>query len=253
MHGTRTWELYPRQYATDGSIVSHLRFALRHEAFDLAWCPGPGVRTAWVRAEPTGAFSRRAWFFYETFTAGNWTWTIESYVKALDPKKHDSRRHRVADNLLGGRGLCPMRLTQRLMDRIRTSRPARSSKAMTLSSSLGPPTTSTRKRHQPYPASRRRFHGGARLRSDRHLRSASMAPDRTRVGANPELRGCDRRRVPRGGELHLPATRRRAADSVDEIDPAFAGVDPSGGGGGRVVHVRLHPPVRRRERAYPPP
>lgn len=69
-----------------------------------------------MRAESTGAFSRRAWFFYETFTGrmldlddartGN-------YVPALDPDKHivgephRSRRHRVADNLLGGAGLCP--------------------------------------------------------------------------------------------------------------------------------------------------
>lgn len=134
MHGTRTWELYPRQYATDGSIVSHLRFALRHEAFDLAVLVSAlkaiqaSELEAWVRAEPTGAFSRRAWFFYETFTGRELDLDdvrVGNYVKALDPKKHvvaerrNSRRHRVADNLLGGRGLCPMiRLTQRLMDRM---------------------------------------------------------------------------------------------------------------------------------------
>jgi hypothetical protein len=28
----------------------------------------PADIAAWVRAEPTGSFSRRAWFFYETFT-----------------------------------------------------------------------------------------------------------------------------------------------------------------------------------------
>ena len=28
----------------------------------------PADLEGWVRAEPTGAFSRRAWFFYETFT-----------------------------------------------------------------------------------------------------------------------------------------------------------------------------------------
>ena len=85
-----------------------------------------------MRAEPTGAFSRRAWFFYDTFTGrmldlddartGN-------YVPALDPAKHivgeprRSRRHRVADNLLGGAGLCPTvrrpsRLTEQMDLRI---------------------------------------------------------------------------------------------------------------------------------------
>ena len=134
VHGARIVEQYPRQYATEKSIVAHLRFALRHEPIDL----GVLVATfkaieaadleAWVRAEPTGAFSRRAWFFYETFTGrmldlddartGN-------YVSALDPGKHivgqprRSRRHRVADNLLGGAGLCPtVRRTPRLTERM---------------------------------------------------------------------------------------------------------------------------------------
>ncbi|MDA8253279.1 MAG: hypothetical protein M0Z28_29480, partial [Rhodospirillales bacterium] len=30
LHGSRIIELYPRQYAATGSVVSHLRFALRH-------------------------------------------------------------------------------------------------------------------------------------------------------------------------------------------------------------------------------
>ena len=134
VRGRRIVEQYPRQYATEESIVAHLRFALRHEPIDL----GVLVATfkaieatdleAWVRAEPTGAFSRRAWFFYETFTGrmldlddartGN-------YVPALDPAKHivgeprRSRRHRVADNLLGGAGLCPtVRRTPRLTEQM---------------------------------------------------------------------------------------------------------------------------------------
>ncbi len=132
--GARTLERYPRQYATEDSVVAHLRFALRHEPFDLRVLVAalkalePADLERWVRAEPTGAFSRRAWFFYETFTgrtldldharAGN-------YVPALSPDKHvtaaprRSRRHRVADNLLGGPGLCPtVRRTPGLLERI---------------------------------------------------------------------------------------------------------------------------------------
>ena len=58
MRGPRIEELYPRQYATDGSLVSHLRFALRHEAFDLGVLVAalkaidPVELEAWVRAAP---------------------------------------------------------------------------------------------------------------------------------------------------------------------------------------------------------
>ncbi len=131
VHGPRTIELYPRPYATEQTVVANLRFALRHEPIDLGVLVAtfkaidPAELAATIRSEPTGAFSRRAWFLYETFTgkvldlidarAGN-------YVDALDPERHvvaasrRSPRHRVADNLLGGRGLCPtVRRTKRLL------------------------------------------------------------------------------------------------------------------------------------------
>ena len=62
MRGPRIEELYPRQYATDGSLVSHLRVALRHEAFDLGVLVAalkaidPVELEAWVRAA-VSAFS----------------------------------------------------------------------------------------------------------------------------------------------------------------------------------------------------
>ena len=121
VHGSRLVEGYPRHYAPGDSVVSHLRFMLRREPFDLGVLAAalktidPGTMEDWVRSEPTGAYSRRAWFFYETLTgraldlenarSGN-------YVEALDPEKfivaarRNSRRHRVIDNLLGGPGLC---------------------------------------------------------------------------------------------------------------------------------------------------
>ena len=100
----------------------------------VCWQPAwrPSIRAswrAWVRAEPTGAYSRRIWFFYETFTGR--TLNLEdvrsgSYVDALDAARHvtgerrRSQRHRVADNLLGGPGLCPfVRRTPRLAERMR--------------------------------------------------------------------------------------------------------------------------------------
>lgn len=119
--GSRTAELYPRAYAPSGSVVSHLRFMLRHEAFDIGVLAAalkavePATLEGWVRDQPTGAFSRRAWFFYETLTGR----TLDvpdagsgNYVNALDPRLHipagrrNSRRHRVIDNLLGNTDLC---------------------------------------------------------------------------------------------------------------------------------------------------
>ncbi len=122
VHGDRVLELYPRVHAVDDSAVSHLKFALRYEAFDLGLIvealkriPG-GELEAWIQAEPTGTFSRRAWFFYETFTGGTLAVPAVStgnYVDALDPElffvssRRNSPRHRVVDNLLGGPGFCP--------------------------------------------------------------------------------------------------------------------------------------------------
>lgn len=132
--GSRTLEYYPRQYETDGSVVSHLRFALRHEPTDLGVlvavlkAMAPAELESWVRAEPTGAYSRRAWFFYEHFIGR--TLDLEdartgNYVEALDPERHivadrrNSVRHRVIDNLLGGPSLCPtVRRTTRLTEQM---------------------------------------------------------------------------------------------------------------------------------------
>ena len=131
--GPRTVELYPTRYAPEDSVISHLRFALRHEAFDLGVVVAalreiePAVLEAWVRTQPTGAFSRRTWFLYETFTGR--TLDLEdaragNYMGMLDPERHvvterrNSRRHRVADNLLGGPELCP---TVRLTAKLRTA------------------------------------------------------------------------------------------------------------------------------------
>lgn len=122
IRGHHAVELYTKRYGPgDNSAVSHLTFALRHEPIDLRIVVGtlkaltPSELEAWVRREPTGAYSRRAWFLYETFTGRTLDVPDASrgnYVEALNPKRHfatdrrDSPRHRVIDNLPGGPGMC---------------------------------------------------------------------------------------------------------------------------------------------------
>lgn len=66
-----TEEYYPLQYLSEGSPISHLKFALKYEPIDFgivyetSRVIGPEPVEAWLRAEPTGNFSRRAWFLYE--------------------------------------------------------------------------------------------------------------------------------------------------------------------------------------------
>ena len=128
--GVYTEEYYPPQYLPEETLIGHLKFALKHEPLDLGTlyetfeAIGPTPLEAWLRGEPTGSFSRRAWFLYEFLTGRNLD--IEdarsgNYVMALDEKRHfgaaplNSARHRVRDNLLGPRELCPtLRRTPKL-------------------------------------------------------------------------------------------------------------------------------------------
>ena len=125
-----TEEYYPSRYALDGTLLGHLRFALRHEAVDMGIlhstliAVGEEALTDWARTEPTGAYSRRSWFFYEMLTGR----TLDlppvqtgNYVDALNPRLHftaaplNSPRHRVRNNLLGASELCPtVRRTRKL-------------------------------------------------------------------------------------------------------------------------------------------
>jgi Fic/DOC family len=129
----RTIEKYTSSYMPDNTLAGHLRFALRYEPVDLGVLSATFKTVAaahdieaWARAEPTGAYARRAWFLYEWLTrtkldlpdAG-----VVTYVEALDPAFHitakgiPSRRHKVTDNILGRPGFAPtVRRTKSLDD-----------------------------------------------------------------------------------------------------------------------------------------
>ena len=116
-----TLERYGKSYRPDGTVAGHLKFALKNEPLDMAVMAAtfaavsPAEIERWVREEPKGAYSRRAWFMYEWFTGERLDVPDVSntaYVDALDPKLNvgsapvSSPRHTVRDNMLGVPGFC---------------------------------------------------------------------------------------------------------------------------------------------------
>ncbi|MBP9907307.1 MAG: Fic family protein [Rhodoferax sp.] len=106
------------------TLAGHLTFAFKHEGIHLEFlarlCGSlPTVELeAWVSAEPTGQYARRAGFFFEYLTGRRLSFpgvTSGNYVTALDEalyltasKPTNVPRWRVRDNLPGTPDYCPM-------------------------------------------------------------------------------------------------------------------------------------------------
>jgi len=118
----RILEQYPRNYAPKEPF-GDLRFALRYEpvALDVYLAIFQSVDThqleEWIRSEPTGIFTRRAWYLYELLMEKQLDVpdVIPSgYIDLLDPKIHITgprrlvRRQRINDNLLGSGKYSPL-------------------------------------------------------------------------------------------------------------------------------------------------
>ena len=117
-------EVYPEAYRPAPTFSGHLTFAFKHEGMHLEFLARlfrhEEVRLAledWIRREPTGAYARRAGFFYEWLMSaplGLPSVTRGNYVDALDPKAYlvgtaiNQPRWRVRDNLPGQREYCPL-------------------------------------------------------------------------------------------------------------------------------------------------
>lgn len=126
------WRIFDKRYWPGDTVTDHLTFALRHENLDLlilkrAFGAVPAkVLKELVLAAPTGAPSRRIWFFYEELTGKKLDVPDAPNVAAvdlLDPKDYFtaepslSKRHRVRNNLLGTGRFCPViRRTKELTD-----------------------------------------------------------------------------------------------------------------------------------------
>jgi hypothetical protein len=119
----QAWTVFDKRYWPGDTFADHLTFALRHENLDLLILnrvfeavPQAEVE-AFVRAAPTGAPARRAWYLYELLTGRTLSLDDAPHAQAidlLDPKVYFtgkprlSRRHRVRDNLLGNSRFCPI-------------------------------------------------------------------------------------------------------------------------------------------------
>ena len=89
-------EQYPKGYVPVG-VTGNLRFAMRYEPIDLSTLAAVfdvldiGEFENWIRSEPTGIFTRRAWYLFELLTGK----TLDildigpaSYVDLLDSDLH---------------------------------------------------------------------------------------------------------------------------------------------------------------------
>ncbi|MEN4902733.1 Fic family protein [Luteimonas sp. TWI1437] len=118
-------ETYQEAMRPSSEPAAHLQFHLRHEVPHLEFLArlfarsGPAFVQAWVDAEPTGQYARRAAFLYEWLTGdalqvparlgGNYVDAIDSakLVAASPAQVGKVQRWRVNDNLPGTRWFCP--------------------------------------------------------------------------------------------------------------------------------------------------
>jgi hypothetical protein len=117
------WRILTPRYRPDDTALAHLEFALRHEPIDLAvlnslfeQMPGSVIQE-WVKSEPTGQHSRRAWFLYEWLTGKKLDLPDAArgtYVGILDEERQFAAkgdtvtRYRVRNNLPGTVEFCPL-------------------------------------------------------------------------------------------------------------------------------------------------
>ena len=135
-HTTPDWLLLRPSRRPQPTLAEHLAFALRREGVDLSvldalFAKAPAGEVAEVvRAQPTGAFSRRLWFLYEWLTGERLDLPDAGparYVPVVDTRLQlalsggeRSRRHKVFDNLPGTPAFCPMARRTPVLDAART-------------------------------------------------------------------------------------------------------------------------------------
>jgi Fic family protein len=121
---SNNWLLLTPRHMPDDTLAGHLEFALKWEGVDLSVLASLSEVvsdqefSAIVRAEPTGAYTRRLWFLREWITDRQLDVPEPGKVRAvpvLDTEQQfglvrgvPSTRHKVLDNLPGTAAFCPL-------------------------------------------------------------------------------------------------------------------------------------------------
>lgn len=128
-------ETYSEPMRPAAEPTAHLQFHLRHEVPHLEFLArlfertGPSFVQAWIEAEPTGQYARRAAFLYEWLSGdllevperlgGNYVDAIDEakVVAATSDRVIKVQRWRVNDNLPGTREFCPIVVKTEAMEK----------------------------------------------------------------------------------------------------------------------------------------
>ena len=121
---TDAWLMQTPRHQPEVSLAGHLTYAFRYEGIDLAvlWQLFHRIDTddiaAMVRAKPTGSFARRAWFLFEWLTGQRLDLPDAGKIRLVPVVDRElqfaiaegdpSPRHKVANNLPGTQGFCPL-------------------------------------------------------------------------------------------------------------------------------------------------
>ncbi|WP_213036573.1 hypothetical protein [Candidatus Nitrotoga fabula] len=119
----QTKSIYPQSYWPGDGTGNHLEFALKYDGVNLGLLSAlfdmtPADEIAnWISSKPTGKYARRIWFLYEFLTERTLPLpdlTKGNYIELLEPDLYYTtapgqrmQRHRVFNNLLGGKISAP--------------------------------------------------------------------------------------------------------------------------------------------------
>jgi len=124
MQGGQMESVYPQSYWPGDGTGDHLEFALKYDGVNLGILSAlfdaiaADKITAWIKAKPTGKYTRKIWFLYEFLTGrelplpdmskGNYLELLEQdrYYTATPGRR--VQRQRLINNLPGGRSFCPI-------------------------------------------------------------------------------------------------------------------------------------------------
>ncbi len=123
VYETEFCKVYTPRHRPEDTFVGHLTFALKYEGVNLTILKAlfsiiSGVELEnWIKREPVGKYSRRAWFLYEWLmgkelkvspaTTGNFVNVLNTDLQ-YGAISRPSRRHRVNNNLPGVPDFCPL-------------------------------------------------------------------------------------------------------------------------------------------------